>query len=227
MQRKLPLSVVVIGATLAVSTFELTAAAADAADGGAAAPTTVTPTPATSSSGPQAGGSTSSSPSTVPAAPVATTTTTAADTSSDTTAGPTTTEPPQRDTVTVTRSVYPNRPWLVTGGLILAGSYVTTAVLVGTEGRNVEDSNLLIPVVGPWLNLADRNCDGCDNETRNVALVISTGVLQGVGAGMTLLSFFIPEKIEAATIQAGPVRMQVAPTQVGRSGMGIGTVGLF
>lgn len=155
------------------------------------------------------------------------TTTTAADRPSDTTAGPSAPEPRERDTVTVSRSITPNRPWLIVGGTLLVGSYVSTAVIAGTQGRSVEDSNLLIPIAGPWLNLNNRRCDGCDGETGNVAMVIGSGVLQGVGAGMMIMSFFIPEKIEAATIQAGPVKFHVAPTQVGRSGMGLGTVGAF
>lgn len=121
----------------------------------------------------------------------------------------------------------PNRPLLITGGVLLLGTYVPTAVIASTQGRNVEDSNLLIPVVGPWLNLADRRCDACSGETGNVALVIGSGVLQAAGVGMVLMSFLIPEKIEAATIQAGPVKLNVAPTQVGRSGMGLGAVGVF
>lgn len=159
--------------------------------------------------------------------PVGTATTTAADRPNDTTAGPTTPEPRQRDTVTVTRSMTPNRPWLIVGGALLVGTYVPTAILSSTEGRSVEDRNLLIPVIGPWLNVADRRCDGCDNESGNVAMVVGSGVLQGVGAGMLIMSFFIPEKIEAATIQAGPVKLHFAPAQLGRSGMGLGTIGVF
>lgn len=164
------------------------------------------------------------------AAPVvATTTTTAADTPvTDTTAGPTTTESRSTDTVTVSRKIRPNRPWLITGGAILLGGYVTTAVVTMSSGRTAEDRNLLLPVAGPWLNLADRQCSGCENETRNVAMVIGSGVVQGVGAVMTVASFFIPEKVAAATITAGPLKMNVLPTTVGRSnGLGVGTVGVF
>ncbi len=162
-----------------------------------------------------------------PAVPVATTTTTSADTANDTTAGPSTPQPRPADTITVRRSMTPNRPWLIGGAALLVGTYVPTAVIASTEGRNIEDSNLLIPVVGPWLNLADRRCDACSGETGNVALVIGSGVLQAAGVGMVIMSFLIPEKIEAATIQAGPFKLNVTPTQVGRSGMGLGAVGVF
>lgn len=148
---------------------------------------------------------------------------------SDATAGPSAPNASESrdDVVTVTRSIRPNRPWLITGGIILAGSYVTTAVVNSSEGRTVEDRNLYIPIAGPWLNLADRQCDGCENETRNIAMVIGSGVLQGAGAIMVAASFFIPEKIDAATIQAGPVKLHVAPAQYGRGGMGLGALGTF
>lgn len=133
---------------------------------------------------------------------------------------------PERDTVTVYRKTRPNVPMLVTGGTLLLGAYVPTAVIGGSSDRNA-DKNLYIPVVGPWLNLADRQCSGCDNETRNVALVITSGIVQGLGAGLTLASFLVPQKVAAATITAGNVKMNVVPTQMGRDGAGVGAVGTF
>lgn len=198
--------------SIALSVFAVTAAVATTAHA------QQTPSPA------------SPPPPAPPTAPMTTTTsTTAADTPivTDTNAGPSAASPSEKDTVTVHRSIRPNRPWLITGGSILLGSYITTAVVTATQGREVEDRNLLVPVAGPWLNLGDRRCDGCDNETRNVALVIGSGVLQGVGALMTAASFFIPEKIEAATITAGPMKLHVLPTPMGRSGVGVGTVATF
>ena len=163
-----------------------------------------------------------------PAQPtIGTTTVTAADTATAPTSEPPVVEPQEVDTVTVDRGIRPNRPLLFTGGFLLIATYVPTAIIANSEGRSVEDSNLLIPVVGPWMNIADRRCDGCDNETRNIALAMASGVLQGVGAGMTILSFFVPEKVAAATIQAGSLKLQIGPSQVGRTGMGLGTVGVF
>ncbi len=131
-----------------------------------------------------------------------------------------------RDSVTVYRKTRPNPALLVTGTVLLAGTYVPTAIVAAESDRQA-DKNLYIPIVGPWLNLADRQCSGCDNETRNVTLVVGSGILQGLGAGMMLASFLVPQKVEAATIQAGNVKMHVLPTQMGRGGAGVGAVGTF
>ena len=154
------------------------------------------------------------------AAPVATTTTTAATSAA---ADPSIAAAPsrERDTVTLYQSVRPNRPWLVTGGAILVGSYATTAVLNATE--NV-DKDLYIPVVGPWIHLADAPADESAGRT---ALIVGSGIVQGVGVLMTAASFFIPEKIAAARIQAGDVKLNITPTAYGRGGAGVGAVGTF
>jgi len=112
---------------------------------------------------------------------------------------------------------------LITGGALLVGTYATTAGI--TAGANTkEDHDLYLPVVGPWINLANRSCDGDCSAThnRNTVLIAGSGVLQGVGAGMVIASFFIPEKVAAATIAAGPVKMQLVPTAGG-----MGAVGTF
>lgn len=210
---------------LSASTFIVTVAFAIDATAQETATDATTPTPQAPVTGTTPAATTPTG-----STPVGTTTTTAGepDTSTSTTAlSPPAIEPREADTVTAYRSVRPNRPLLITGGLLLVATYVPTGAIAATEGRAVEDSNLMIPVVGPWLNLADRRCDGCENETSNVALIVGSGILQGIGAGMTIMSFFVPEKIAAATIQAGPMKLQVAPTQVGRTGMGLGTVGTF
>lgn len=120
----------------------------------------------------------------------------------------------------------PHRPLLITGGLMLAGSYATTAAFAGANGPD-GDKDLFIPIAGPWINLANRTCSGeCTNETRDTLLIAGSGVLQGVGAALMITSFFVPEKIPAARIQAGPVKMQVGPTAGAASG-GLGAIGTF
>jgi hypothetical protein len=152
--------------------------------------------------------------------PTSTTTTTAADTEAP--SSPTYT-PPTAESTTVYRGQRPNRPLLITGGALLVGTYATTAGI--TAGANTkEDHDLYLPVVGPWINLANRDCNGDCTAThnRNTVLIAGSGVLQGVGAAMVLTSFFVPEKIPTATIAAGPVKMQVIPTAGG-----MGAVGTF
>jgi hypothetical protein len=81
---------------------------------------------------------------------------------------------------------------------------------------------MYLPVVGPWLHLAD-----IEEDTTDSLLIAGSGVLQGVGAGMFLASLFIPEKVPAATITAGNVKMNVTPTSYGRGSGGLAAVGTF
>jgi hypothetical protein len=157
-----------------------------------------------------------------------TTTVTSADQTSVTPSG-TLSPPPTRETTTLYQSVRPNKAYLYTGGGLFLGSYATTATLTGiaaNEDRPTVDRNLYIPVIGPWLHLAD---DGktASNSTADTMLVAGSGILQGAGIAMIIASFFIPEKVPAATIQAGNVKVHVTPLSMGRAGSGLGAVGTF
>ena len=113
---------------------------------------------------------------------------------------------------------------LITGGALLIGTYVTTAAVSGANGP-VADRDLYIPVVGPWINIADRSSNR-DNNTRDTLLIAGSGVLQGIGAAMLVTSFFVPESVPAARISAGNVKMQVTPT-ASAGAAGLGAVGTF
>ena len=157
-----------------------------------------------------------------------TTTVTSADNATVTPSG-TMSAPPTRETTTLYQSVRPNKAYLYTGGALFLGSYATTATLTGVaanEDRPNVDRNLYIPVIGPWLHLAD---DGktAGNSTADTILVAGSGVIQGAGIAMIIASFLIPEKVPAATIQAGNVKMHVTPMSMGRAGSGLGAVGTF
>lgn len=92
-------------------------------------------------------------------------------------------------------STLPNKPLLVTGLVVLGGSYGASAIAAGVSDRESDDK-LYYPVVGPWLALKDRDCDAdpCGKKTLGTTLLIGSGVLQGIGALSTLMSLFIPEK---------------------------------
>ncbi|MBX3187033.1 MAG: hypothetical protein KF819_08465 [Labilithrix sp.] len=141
------------------------------------------------------------------------------------TAGELTAVTSHADKVTIYGKRRPNTPLLVTGVSMFLGSYATTAAVAGIGGR-AADENLFIPVVGPWLNVADRRCERCAGEDLNKVLVVGSGIIQGLGVLMAGASFLVPEKFEAATIQAGPMKLQIAPTAA-QGGAGIGAFGTF
>ncbi len=156
-----------------------------------------------------------------PASPVGTTVTTSASDDQATLAPASAPLSAERTTLYQTRT--PNRFFLYVGGAALAGTYATTAVVAANSG-SIGDHDLYLPVVGPWINLASR--DSATTSTGDTVLILGSGILQGVGAGMMVASLFIPEKYATATIAAGPVKMNVSPTAGAGSG-GVGAFGTF
>lgn len=122
---------------------------------------------------------------------------------------------------------WPNRPLLITGSVLLVGSYGASAIVAAASDRKADDK-LFIPVVGPWLDLKDRDCDvnRCSHETLNKALLIGDGALQGAGALMMLLSLAIPESKEKPWYLIGDEKLNVMP-QVGTATTGLQAHGRF
>jgi hypothetical protein len=151
-------------------------------------------------------------PSTTPTTPTTTTTTTepstTATTSTTTTTSAPFSTPIDRPSYELKENRRPNRPLLITGGSIFVGTYATTAIAVGANDSK-PDRSLYIPVVGPWMHLADR--DGTEGKTGQTLLIGASGVLQGVGVALMVASIIIPEKRSVGTISAGPVKMMVGP----------------
>ena len=83
----------------------------------------------------------------------------------------------------------PNRHLLVSGIVVFGASYGAAAVVAGASEHRGDD-NLYAPLVGPWIDLADRgHCGpGCD-DTGNRVLLVFDGVLQAVGA-ISIISAF-------------------------------------
>ncbi len=97
---------------------------------------------------------------------------------------PTVVVPPPRETVTET-DTGPNA--LLMTGLVGFGASYGAAVIVAAESDHQGDNRLYVPIVGPWLDIADRgDCpirsSACDNETTNKVLLVADGVIQGASA---------------------------------------------
>jgi hypothetical protein len=136
----------------------------------------------------------------------------------------------QRDTVTLYQSVRPNKPLLFTGGALLVGAYVPTAIMTAANpDSDRTDKTLYLPVVGPWLSLADRDCERCTSgqNTLDTILIAGSGVLQGAGILLMTAGLLFPEKVPAATVKAGSVKMNVTATSAGPGSAMFGAVGTF
>ncbi|WP_394829026.1 hypothetical protein [Pendulispora albinea] len=154
----------------------------------------------------------------------------------------------QRDTTS--ESYRPNRKLLVGGALTLGLSYAPAAI-VGSTSDHHGDRNLLIPLAGPWIDLADRGpCGGsgqpsCGDDTGNRVLIAVDGVFQALGALQILGAFVWPEarRVEvvegkghlaptgqrhvAPVAQKQKIEWQVAPAHLGRNGYGFSFAGTF
>jgi hypothetical protein len=95
-----------------------------------------------------------------------------------------------------TETVGPNRQLLRAGAWTLGVSYVP-ALVVAIKSERRGDDYLYYPVVGPWMNLANRgDCATCSRERENLneGLLIADGVFQGLGALQIVGAFLMPER---------------------------------
>ncbi len=95
----------------------------------------------------------------------------------------------------------PDRGLLRSGAWTLGLGYLP-ALVVAIESPLPADRYLFVPVAGPWLDMAQRECDECEHEGLNQFLLAADGVVQGVGALEILSSFLFLER----TVETRPAR---------------------
>jgi hypothetical protein len=138
--------------------------------------------------------------------------------------------PMSTDAVVTSESASPiNRPLLLTSFLLFGGTFGASAIDAATSGRDADKNNLYYPVVGPWMDYANR-CEAAhpcnSNETGYKALLILDGVGQGLGAIGMVTSLFVPERSTRHWLIIGGADFYAAPTPVG-TGYGVGAAGAF
>ncbi len=116
------------------------------------------------------------------------------------------------------------------------GAYVPSILVAAVSGTSY-DTNLYIPLAGPWLDLANRPpCGGlgqqaCSTENGYRAMLIASGVFQGLGALATGVGLLTPERRTVrVTAKADPPAkpsLHVAPSPVGHAGYGVTAFGDF
>jgi hypothetical protein len=131
----------------------------------------------------------------------------------------------------------PNGPLLIGGTIVFLGSYVP-AVIVAAAANTSFDNHLYIPLVGPWLDIANRPPCGngvlepsCSSQTGRKVLLGIDGVLQAAGAVSIVLGAVLTGRhTEIVTAKADPPKkphVNVLPSQVGRDGYGVTAFGDF
>jgi len=141
---------------------------------------------------------------------------------------------PQGDMVSRRERNGPNGQMIV-GGIVTFGVSYGTAAIVGATSEHQGDDHLYVPIVGPWLDFADRGACGpptsasCASETGNKVLLAVDGVFQAIGVLSVAGGFLFTGTHESTTMsgKAAEPTLQIAPVQYGRSGFGLSAVGSF
>jgi hypothetical protein len=134
---------------------------------------------------------------------------------------------PAARTESVTQHVVPSGSMLAGGLTTFALSY-GPSVGVGLTSDRPEDHHLLVPIVGPWIDLGNRGgCGGlaepsCDTETTYKVLIVVDGVVQGLSALTVVGAFFTPEsRTVTRTVAPSEPRLRIAPASLGVGGYGV------
>jgi len=123
----------------------------------------------------------------------------------------------------------PDRGMLRSGVWTLGLSYVP-ALVVGIESPLSGPGFLRAPGGGPGIPSPRRDCPQCEHETLNRVLLVSDGVIQGVGALEILGSFLFTEHTvvhQAAALDQSPTfHLRLSPTRIA-GGYGMTAYGNF
>jgi hypothetical protein len=127
---------------------------------------------------------------------------------------------------------HPNSALIEKGIFAFFGSYAPS-LIVAVVNDNSYDERLYVPVVGPWLDLADRpGCGGigqasCSTEAAYKVLLVVVGSLQGLGVAATVVGLAAPQRIITPGPKAAALSLHVVPGLVGRDGYGMQALGTF
>jgi len=105
--------------------------------------------------------------------------------------------PPPSRAYDEVRFVTPNRKLLWASGIVFAAGYVPS-VIVAIASSDTSDRYLYIPLAGPWIDLAMRNCSEpvgvrCPDSTLHGAGLFFDGLLQLAGLVGLVVAFRVPE----------------------------------
>ncbi|MCE9576940.1 MAG: hypothetical protein K8W52_27585 [Deltaproteobacteria bacterium] len=126
-----------------------------------------------------------------------------------------------------------NMTMFSSGALIFVGTYSASAIVAGTSDRKGDD-RLFVPVLGPWLDLADRGAcpidqQTCDSETTAKVLLVADGVFQAAGLLAMVDGIFIGSHHHRSPMEARRdyEKTRVAPVHMGPGAPGLAVMGRF
>jgi hypothetical protein len=120
---------------------------------------------------------------------------------------------------------------VVGGGIFTFGVSYAVAVVVGATSTHQGDSDLYVPIVGPWMDFVDRGgCPqnaSCGAETGNKVLLVVDGVFQAIGV-LSIAEGLLFERstVDTTTTSTQP-SVQITPVEYAHGGLGLAAVGRF
>ncbi|HUH04827.1 MAG TPA: hypothetical protein VML75_22675 [Kofleriaceae bacterium] len=134
--------------------------------------------------------------------------------------------PPDDDSSRVSST---NTTPILTGALTFGLSYGAAVMVAATTDSSAND-RLYVPLIGPWLAIADRpECpvdeQSCDSETTKKVLLGVDGVFQAVGAITLVYGLLTPRSYTRTTVAGQQV--EVVPVAMQGGGNGFGLTGSF
>jgi hypothetical protein len=133
-------------------------------------------------------------------------------------------EPPERSDAELDTAYRPNRPLLIAGSVIFGASYGPSLLYDQTSTYNTQ-SDLGIPVAGPWLDLRNDVCTMQPCDELSSGLLILDGLAQAIGVGLLLSSLFVPE--DAFRFSSRSASVVLTPSRLSHAAYGLGASGSF
>jgi hypothetical protein len=143
--------------------------------------------------------------------------------------------PQTRYSETSTVNEGPRYNMLVVSGLVTFGVSYGAAVAVAATSDHQGDKRLYVPVVGPWLDLADRgSCtigsSACDGETTSKVLIVVDGIFQGAGLLAVVGGVLAPggsSSSHSTSTSVSRTGVHFAPVSFGAGAPGLAAFGQF
>lgn len=112
-----------------------------------------------------------------------------------------------------------NAPVFGTGLFVFAASYGTSLAFAASADSNEPNHHLYVPLVGPWLALADRpDCNvsstRCDNETTAKVFLVLDGIFQAGGVLTMIDGLLSPSYHHEVVVADNSKKVRVHPTVV-------------
>lgn len=148
-------------------------------------------------------------------------------------AAPPAMEPTAMPAVPPAQMMQPGRMLVATGALTLFASYLPALVVAATSDHR-GDKALYVPLVGPWVDLAQRGCMAgerlhCGSTPMETAGLVIMGLSHLAGVVQIVAGLSMPDRpmvVMPATAKA-KTTFGIAPAALGRGGYGFAAAGQF